>query len=777
MKINVNLRFFPPFFLHVTAVLLFTTMLAHAQDKGGADHASDPPNEQSERSQEAQEAQEEGGPALDPKALELRVSERVNVIGDVGRVDELPGSAYFIDAHELEIQKQGFDDVQRMLRQVPGVVIQEEEGYGLRPNIGLRGSGTERSAKITLMEDGVLIAPAPYAAPAAYYFPVAGRMQSIEVRKGSSQVKFGPRTNGGALNLISTQVPNNFRLGVIATFGADDMRKVVARLGDAYENFGWNFETYQIGTSGFKQLDGGGGTGFNIGDYVGKLRFHTSPRARLFQEVEVKLGYTDQDSNETYLGITDGDFAATPLRRYAATELDHIQTEHELYQVRHFLASPAGFDVTTVAYRTNFARNWYKLQSIHGTGIADLFVDEDSFARELAIARGADSDADALRVRANNRSYFARGVQSTLGLGFGSGVVHDIEIGFRYHQDQEDRFQHEDGYQMLSGRMHLTSQDAPGSQTNRVSDADAFALFVQDEICFEKLTLVPGLRYETIDFLRTDYSGTDADRLSPTHERRNSVEAFIPGVGLTYDWSPGLKIFGGIHRGFSPPGPGANELTEPEKSVNYEIGLRGNGSHFRIEAVFFYNDYSNLLGADTLSAGGSGEGDLFNGGEARSTGIELFASIDLGTHFESGFAVPVQMSYTLTDAVFQSSFESEFEPWGSVEAGDGLPYLPGHQLYASVAVEDTRGLAGVNAVYTSAMRTRAGQGPIPEQEATDAFFVVNAFGELSLSGSARLFVNVQNVADCTYVVARAPAGSRPGLPRTLMAGIKIQLGS
>ena len=711
---------------------------------------------------------------LDPG---LVIQERVMVVASPSEATTIPGSAHYVGGDQLEKRKFAFDDINKLLAPVPGVNIQEEEGFGLRPNIGMRGTGVERSAKITLMEDGVLIAPAPYAAPSAYYFPVSGRMEAVEVRKGSSAIKFGPQSNGGALNLISSSIPDSLRLAGTISGGAHGTAKGHVRIGDSYDRFGWLLETYQIDTKGFKKLDGGGDTGFKINDYVGKFRFNSGTGAGFYQAIEIKLGKTNQTSEETYLGVTDQDFDRDPRRRYAASQNDVFYGDHEQYQARYFTGLGPQLDITVTAYRNKFARNWYKLQSIDGISIAKVLADPVRYADELSIAKGGDSGVGALRVRANNRAYVSSGVGSVLGLRRNSGNVrHNLEFGVRYHRDEEDRFQHEDGFRMSGGRMVLTSAGAPGSQSNRLGEGRALAFFVEDKLEWGRLTLRPGFRYERIELIRTDYFRGDASRTAPTRVRRNTLDVFVPGVGLTFDVGSAWSLFAGVNKGFGPPGPGSTEDTDAEDSVNYEGGFRWNRSAAQVELVGFYNDYSNLLGSDTLSTGGEGTGAQFNGGAARVVGIEASTSFNLAPALGLDYGLPVRVVYTFTDAQFQSDFDSDFGAWGEVRRGGHIPYLPAHNFNAGVTIEKPRWSVDLSASYMSRMRVKAGSGNIPALDATDARLLLDLTGEYQVSEGTRLFAGIQNLTDETYIAARRPAGARAGLPRTFMAGLKFDIG-
>lgn len=686
-------------------------------------------------------------------------------------LDDIPGSVHVISGADLD-RGNPFHDVHQALRKVPGVNLQEEEGFGLRPNIGIRGTGSERSAKITLMEDGVLIAPAPYAAPAAYYFPLLAVMEALEVRKGSSQIKYGPRTVGGALNLVSAPIPDALRLTADVAGGQNATGRVSASIGDSYDNFGWMAQAYGIRSDGFKELPEGS-TGFDVQNYNLKLRLRSDPDAHVYQEVQLKLGYNVEESDETYLGLTDADFDLTPNRRYPGSQIDVMNAEHRQASLRHFVRPGGRFDLTTTAYRNEFNRNWFKLQGVEGQSISRVLARATDFASELAVLRGANSRRDALRVRANNRAYVSQGVQTVIGLQAGSSVHHEFEVGARYHEDQEDRFQHEDAFQMVAGRMILTTPGSPGSQSNRIDDARALALFVQDEVTIADWTITPGLRYEHIDLTRTDYATDDPGRTAPVRQRDTGVSVLIPGIGASYALRPDTRLFAGVHRGFSPPGPGAAGNTEAERSVNYETGVRFRAGGLNAQAVGFFNNYSNLLGTATLATGENGSGDQFNGGAVTVRGVEVSVDYDPTASANRSITFPAVLAFTYTRTEFQTAFESDYAPWGSVQRGDELPYVSRAQGHVSFGARHWRWSVNLAASYSAAMRTAAGSGPIAHDERTDAFVVLNGSADYKLTPWTSFYLSVKNIANEAYVVARRPAGVRPGLPRMVFGGAKI----
>lgn len=700
----------------------------------------------------------------------------VTMTGGNEGIKDLPGSAYYLSPKELE--KFGHTDLNRALRNVPGVNLQEEDGFGLRPNIGLRGTGVERSSKITLMEDGILVAPAPYASPAAYYTPTFGRMQAVEIMKGSSQIKYGPYTTGGAINFISTQIPNSFSGKIRATTGRYGSNNLHVFAGNSHKHVGYSIESFHYGSDGFKELDGGGNTGFRKSDYLAKVRFNTKSDAKFYQSLSIKMGQAEESSNETYLGLTRDDFEANPYRRYAASQMDHMQTKHRQLSATHVVKIAKFMSITSSVYRNDFSRNWYKLDAITDSlgnkiSISNLLKEPDAYNDAYAVMTGATGSTNTLYVKGNNRSYFGQGVQSTIGFDFKTGRLHhDLDLGIRYHQDEMDRFQYLDKYRMENERMLMTEAGEYGRESNRVANAFATASYIQYKLKYKKLTVTPGLRHEYIILRESDYGKNDPDRTGiDVKIKENTISEFIPGIAIDYKFKNKIDVFAGVHKGFSPPG--SNPNTRPESSINYEAGAKytTHGVHFQL--VGFYNDYQNLLGSDLAAAGGVGTGDLFNGGTAETYGVEVLANYDVLRNQKSKFNLPFTVSYTYTNATFKSDFVSSFADWGTVESGDQLPYLSNHQLAINLSLEHAKFTINLSGKYNSEMRTTAGKGTPNPEDLIPAFFLLDASASYKLIQQVHVFGSVTNLTNTRYLVATRPAGLRPGMPLFFQIGLKV----
>ena len=719
----------------------------------------------------------------------IEVLSEVMIVGE--KVKSVPGSCQYINSKRIEQLNQPI--INNVLRTIPGVNIRDEEGFGLRPNIGLRGTPVNRSAKITLMEDGILMAPAPYADPSAYYFPTFARMQGVEVLKGSSQIKYGPYTVGGAVNLISTPIPNGFKGFAQLSYGSFGTNQQRLWVGDSKKNFDYVFEVNRLASRGFKELDNGGNTGFDRRDVMGKVRWHNGAEAAIPQSVSLKFVNSTEDSRETYLGLTFEDYQLNPLRRYAGTEKDILDMNHQHVTLSHLIAPVKGLTVNTTAYYTNTFRDWARANSFGGQSINNILGDPITHQSAYQVMTGKSNGSIIYQSAA--RSYESKGIQSNALyiLQDAKRMTHKLYLGVRYHEDQADRYATRSTYAMTNGKMILTASGVKGDQENQLRNASSLSAYLNYEWVWKGLKVSPGIRYEKIDFDFINFGNADNARLGNNLKKAtNGLTVLLPGIGINYDINEYAGVFAGVHKGFSPPGMPSVTSTEQqakeESAWNYELGYRYNAKGIHTQIVAFYNQYNNILGSDNVSGGGAGTGDLFNAGMADIKGLEVSLEYNLLQNLvaENSIRVPVNIAYTWTDARFNETFINGGGDWGSgkINSGDFIPFITPHLISVSAGIEGSKFDALMTGRYVGNTRTKPGQNTLIVPEAGVKMNDVNALnGFLILDFSANyhvnrklsLFTTVNNITNNTGIVANLPQGFRPNIPLSLNIGLKAKI--
>jgi Fe(3+) dicitrate transport protein len=733
--------------------------------------------------------------ATTPRSAAAYELEEITIVGDADAARRATGAAQSITTPELE--RFQYSDIQRMIRQIPGVAVQLEDGYGLRPNLSIRGTASDRSSRITLLEDNVLIAPAPYSAPAAYYFPTAARMGRIEVLKGPAAITQGPYTIGGAINLVSTPIPDELGGEAMLDVGQHATQRLHGHYGDSGDRFGWLAETHLWDSDGYQDIDlVGGDTGLDKQDWMLKFRVNSDAGAAVHQQLDFKFQFADETSEQSYLGLADADFVANPYRRYAVSQLDTMRTDHDQIIVRYLAEFGSGVSFTATGYSNDHARAWFKTEGLDVDGSASAAdfsgtswlnviqavnrgepIGALASADLQAILDGGDTPAGAVQVRNNAREYYSRGLQLGLGLDLQRGRArHDVELGIRFHEDEEDRLQRNSTYHAADGRLVLDDLGLQGNADNSVAQAGAHAFHVYDRIEFDRWVLTPGVRYEDMDLERTRWETRPGETADPSSRadanlrdaRENRVSVWIPGFGALYAVNDNLSLFGGIHKGFTAPGnaPDVNE----EESANYEVGIRASRNRLYTDVTAFVTDYDNLLGICTASSGGNCDiGDAFNGDAATIAGLEVLLNYDFSP--SSSFSLPFTASYTYMDAEFDSDI-ADTEFFGEVAAGDPIPYVPENELFVSIGLEIDRWSVYLSANYIDDVCVRASCGPF---EVTDEALFVDLAGHWALSDRMSLFTKIENLTDEDSILGRHPYGARPHKDRTGSVGVRLRL--
>lgn len=693
-----------------------------------------------------------------PEVTEL---DTVTVIGGSDAARELPGSAAVVSNEQLNTE--AATDIHQVLKTVPGVYIREEDGFGLRPNIGIRAAAPGRSQNITLMEDGVLIAPAPYSNPAAYYFPTTSRMHSIEVLKGAPLLRYGPQTVGGVVNLVSTPIPETNQGSAMFMMNDRGSADLHLNYGGKTGPWGYSIETAQRHYQGYKDIDRfDDNSGFQIEDYVAKLSWEGERNKFLF-----KIQRSMENSDETYAGLTDVDFRRDENRRYGLTHIDEMENDHTGINLTHVFDWSDNLTSTVTAYHNKFNRNWFKFDGDNPLG-GNLIDDANNGDANAQAILDGTMDVNGLEYKNNDRAYDSYGVQANFNWLLGD---HDINFGARQHFDETDRFQPVEVYNQVNGRLvydPVNSDDASsvGTSDNRLEEGQALSLWITDDYqVSDRLLLNLSLRMEDVETKARRYAG-GAARSSVVSRVENDYREFLAGISATYDLTDNWQVLAGFHEGMIPLGAGATDGTDPGKSDNYELGLRFEKGVFYSEAIAFYSDFSNLVEQCSIATpcSNDAESGSYSIGGAKVKGLELQA----GTLFSTeSFMIPVDLAYTYTDA--ETTSGDEFT------SGQDLQSIPENILSLRVGLEHDSGwnnYAVLKYIDETCVSIGCNESNNSFDE-TDALTTVDLISRYQFTAGPEVFVKVENLFDRQEIISRSPFGARPNIERTVWAGVLV----
>lgn len=567
----------------------------------------------------------EAVPAADaPKSLEA-----ITVTGDwlgspsEARVLEHAGARTIIERRQ--IQESGATSVIDVLRQVPGVQVQESNGTGgsdISLNVGVRGLTSRLSPRSTILLDGVPLAYAPYGQPQLSLAPLSlGNLQAVDVVRGAGSVRYGPQNVGGIINFVSRAIPSQFaaEVGVgveSASHGGGTKTTPNLFVGGTNDN-GLGLALLYSGThgSGWREAN----DHVDIDDLMLKGAYRISKT----DDIALTLHHFE-GSGRMPGGLTTAQFAADPFQ------------------------SDRAFDEFTgrrsdgsVKYTHNDGANKFELLSYY----------TDSFRGSHLEQEGTGLAAGQRRLTTAPRNYTTYAFEPRYSRLIDSGsVVQELSVGYRYLTEKTSETATRSRYYRPGTGFDAYGLPQPAYQTSQ-GGTTAQAVYIDDRIDWGNWTVTPGVRYENIHTHNDVLNRAGNQVTSSLYPKIDSSEV-LPTLSLMYRMSERWSLFANAGVSFGPEqyaqlAQSTNGL-HPEKARTYEVGTHYKGEAWSGELTLFNIDFDQEL---QLARSIVGEGQWTDLGATRHRGVESALRYDLANLDPSLRGLSVSATYTYTQAL------------------------------------------------------------------------------------------------------------------------------
>jgi Fe(3+) dicitrate transport protein len=567
---------------------------------------------------------------------------------------------------------------------------------------------------------------------------------------------------GGVINYFTKRPRNEFGGALKLTGGENGYGSLFAEVG------GWGSDKLKPELQLlFKRGDGfRQNNSFQQINSTFKLNYTPSSSKNMY--LKGNLNY--ENSNATYTGLTEWSFENDPT--FNPKEHDNFKVFRAAIDFIQSEKLSSTLTKSTTAFASFFDRRWWREN--------DIFIKASDLGEDSPSAQPYYSTFDLVRVGNGKNNFGILRTFYVLGLERSYKIKHDLfnrpskmETGWRVYaerfiDDRQTGFTNDSVYtpDAREGVYFRGSGDSLEILgTSHHYETIALSGFLSESIDFGTLTLRPGLRIEL-------FEQTRVDRMQGSIYQDKTLFVVLPGIAFSKSIN-GLNIFGGIHRGFTPPSSGALKILnfgegledsgldlDSERSWNKEFGLRGRSSLFDYEFAGFHIDIENLVAA--------GRGTAFkNLGKVTTQGIEARTSLLLSNIFS--LLPDMDISYAFLDTeVKDATIISNVSGTAGSEVsinGKELPYSPDHTLtvgleYNSSPKMNLRAdLRYVSEVYTDFENIEKTDdigvtGPIP------SYSIFNISGSYKVSPQLKIFFSGKNITDEVYIGSRLH--SNPG---------------
>lgn len=665
--------------------------------------------------------------------------------------------------------------------QVVGLNIYENGDAGLQLNIGGRGLDPNRTTNFNTRQNGYDISADVLGYPESYYTPPAEALSEIQVVRGAASLQYGTQF-GGLLNFVFKKPNPNKEIEWISrqTLGSYGLFTSFNSLSGTTGKFSYyTYFNYKEGSSFRPNSD------YSSRNYFAHLGYTFNDRTKLTFEATIQNYLAQQPG-----GLTDAQFIEDPT--FSNRERNWFGVDWNLFSLRldHEFSSKTDFSLTL--FTLDASRNALGFRTNRVSQEDDLEA-----PREFLLDNFLNWGAEARLL-----TRYTLGKKDAVFL-----------IGSKYYQSANDQRQGP-GTADSGPDFSFAEDEFPNFERQSNFDFPNLNLAVFAENIFnlsERLTLVPGLRFEHI---RTESEGSFKNIVldlagnpllnEEVPDNRIFDRSFVLlGLGATYKIGQTTELYGNFSENFRSvtfndirvvnPSFQVDENISDESGFSTDIGVRGRFKEIlSFDTSVFGLLYDDRLGEvlrneERINAAGelveTGRIVRFRGniGTAFIYGIESFVDWNLAHTFFSGntdVKLNIFSNLAITDSEYTESEEANVE-------GNQVEFIPTVNFKTGVNFGYKNFLGSLQYTYLSEQFTDATNAP---QDVNDNQRGIEgsipSYGILDLSLSYtykkwKLEAGINNLLDESYFVRRATGYPGPGIipsePLTIYTTLQFKL--